>query len=519
MTVALLNNYVLFPTRPNWRESVTWKRSWQTEIAGALQGQEDRRSLRRVPRVTLQWLITTLSTEETALLEATIQAALKSGLACTGYWGRAGEIKTAVTASTAELWPGSWPWAAGDYILFVDPDTGLYDAILVDSVAGNTLVLHTAVSRTYKACGLCWPIIFGKLKADPLAPMTSDKAEVKLTLLNALPSPATVPSCDDWCGHCNAALAAIPGSPCSAEKLAECTPLLPPTALTVDSTACSESPITVNRLTPTLSWTPPIGAAGYIVEIFTGSCGGTLIHTSPVQNTASYTVPGGALDVGTTYYWRVKATPASGYCAGEVSPCCALTTACPTITLDDTLPDGNVGAPYTGTIIATGGSSPYNYLKTSGTLPPGLTLATNGVLSGVPTACGEFAFTVTAAYAEVCTGSREYLVKIFCPTCSPDCSGCGETVGVTLSGFTGAKVGLNRSWLAHNAGNGSWDDAPPATLYGVTITCDDSSGVAMWTLGVGDFSSKPFGASGPCPSGSGAIYDSDGETVLGSFSI
>src|ERR1017187_1091738 len=197
MSVALVNGSVILPTRPNWRDTVTWKRSWQTTIAGALQGQEDRRALRRIPRVMLNWLITTLSTEESAVLETRINAALKSGLACTGYWGHAAEIASDVTGTSAAIEPGSWPWAAGDYVLFIDPTTGTFDAIKVDSVSGSTLTLHTSVSQTYKACWLCWPIIFGKLQCDPLAPFTSDKVDVKLTLLHAVPSPATVPRSEE----------------------------------------------------------------------------------------------------------------------------------------------------------------------------------------------------------------------------------------------------------------------------------------------------------------------------------
>ena len=155
MSVQLVNGSVILPARPNWRDPVTWKRSWQTTIAGALQGQEDRRALRRIPRVMLNWLVTTLSAEESAILETRIQAALKSGLACTGYWGHAAEIASDVSGTSAAIQPGSWPWTAGDYILFINPDTATFDAIKVDSVAGNTIMLHSYVSQTYKTCWLC----------------------------------------------------------------------------------------------------------------------------------------------------------------------------------------------------------------------------------------------------------------------------------------------------------------------------------------------------------------------------
>ena len=63
------------------------------------------------------------------------------------------------------------------------------------------------------------------------------------------------------------------------------------------------------------------------------------------------------------------------------------------------LPNGTVGAPYSFTLAATGGSAPYTWSETSGgSLPPGLSLSSAGVLSGTPTAggtYGPYVFTVT----------------------------------------------------------------------------------------------------------------------------
>jgi hypothetical protein len=51
------------------------------------------------------------------------------------------------------------------------------------------------------------------------------------------------------------------------------------------------------------------------------------------------------------------------------------------------LPDGQVGAFYTATLVATGGTTPYRWALTSGTLPVGLALnASNGAITGTPTA-------------------------------------------------------------------------------------------------------------------------------------
>jgi hypothetical protein len=65
---------------------------------------------------------------------------------------------------------------------------------------------------------------------------------------------------------------------------------------------------------------------------------------------------------------------------------------------------------------AGGGSRPYTFTVSSGSLPPGLTLSSGGSLSGTPTTEGMFTFTIQAQDRNGCTGSRQYTVTINCPT-------------------------------------------------------------------------------------------------------
>jgi hypothetical protein len=81
-----------------------------------------------------------------------------------------------------------------------------------------------------------------------------------------------------------------------------------------------------------------------------------------------------------------------------------------------TLPDANGGVIYNQMLSATGGTGPYTFLVTSGTLPAGLTLTGAGVLSGTPTAAGSFNFTVEATDANSFTGTRDYTLVVIAPT-------------------------------------------------------------------------------------------------------
>ncbi|MBV8818497.1 MAG: putative Ig domain-containing protein, partial [Acidobacteriaceae bacterium] len=59
-----------------------------------------------------------------------------------------------------------------------------------------------------------------------------------------------------------------------------------------------------------------------------------------------------------------------------------------------TLPNGVVGTAYPATgLTASGGTSPYSWQITSGSLPPGLSLGSGAVIQGTPTTAGTYTFT------------------------------------------------------------------------------------------------------------------------------
>jgi hypothetical protein len=79
----------------------------------------------------------------------------------------------------------------------------------------------------------------------------------------------------------------------------------------------------------------------------------------------------------------------------------------PTITVTlspTTLAGGNMSAQYYQQITAGGGTMPYTYTLSSGTLPAGLFLTPGGLLGGTPTATGASTFTITACDSTLVNG-------------------------------------------------------------------------------------------------------------------
>ena len=123
-------------------------------------------------------------------------------------------------------------------------------------------------------------------------------------------------------------------------------------------------------------------------------------------------------------------------------------------------PGGEVNVAYTDQLTVTGGTSPFTWSVSSGSLPPGLTLnASTGLLSGTPTTAGTYTFTVKVT----------------------DSSGLSDTAPLTVTIIPGPSMNFAPP-------PGGWTN----TVYGYTLT--ETGGTAPYTWSVSS-GSLPAGIS------------------------
>jgi large repetitive protein len=258
------------------------------------------------------------------------------------------------------------------------------------------------------------------------------------------------------------------------------------------------SPPTLPNATATVAYSQTITASGgtapYTYAVTAGSLpAGLGLNSSTGLLSGTPTATG-------SFPFTITATDATG---GAGSLGCSgnqpytLTIGCPAITLSPlSLPNGTVSTAYSQQITASGGTAPYTYAVTSGSLPPGLVLnASTGLLSGTPTTAGTFPFTVTATDTTGgvgvlgCTGSQAYSLVVGCATValSPPSLPNGTTAvfysqPIAASGGAApytytVTAGTLPPGLSLNASTGVLSGSPTGTgTFPFTITATDARG-------------------------------------------
>ena len=212
------------------------------------------------------------------------------------------------------------------------------------------------------------------------------------------------------------------------------------------STASGTFSITITTLPLSISATLPNGKQGVDYSGTITVSGGV----PPYQVTASGLPPGLRLVGSTTIAGQPTTTGtfqvtvgATDNAGGSISNNFSITIAStPLAVTTASLPGGTVGATYSATVAAVGGTLPY---KWSGTVPAGLSLdPASGAITGTPTTAGPSTISVTVTDSAGANANNSYSVTFTLPAVNPVLSFTGLpatadprsqlTFGVALSG-------------------------------------------------------------------------------------
>jgi Bacterial Ig domain/Putative Ig domain/Immunoglobulin domain/Immunoglobulin I-set domain len=158
------------------------------------------------------------------------------------------------------------------------------------------------------------------------------------------------------------------------------------------------------------------------------------------------------------------------------------------------LPGGFVAGSYSATLAATGGTTPYTWSIASGTLPSGLSLASNGAISGKPTSAGSFSFSAQVKDAAAHSASANLSINI--TTSSPSVAITSPSSGSTLSGMatvsgtasdgvaiSSVQLSVDSGSFASAAGTSNWSFALNTSSlsngsHTLTAKATDAAGVS-----------------------------------------
>jgi uncharacterized repeat protein (TIGR01451 family) len=224
--------------------------------------------------------------------------------------------------------------------------------------------------------------------------------------------------------------------------------------------------------TPPYTWS--VSAGSLPAELTLAASTGVISGTPTTVGTSSFTVA-----------VHDSSTPTE--MTGTVA--LSITIVAPVSITTTSLPGGTVGTAYSATLAATGGTTPYTWAVTSGSLPAGLTLSSAyGVISGTPTTVDTSSFTVAVTDSSTpteMTGTVALSITIVAPVSITTTSLPGGTVGTAYSATLAATGGTTPYTWAVTSGS------LPAGLtlssaYGVISGTPTTVGTSSFTVAVTD---------------------------------
>ncbi|MCX7605372.1 MAG: Ig domain-containing protein, partial [Bryobacteraceae bacterium] len=232
-----------------------------------------------------------------------------------------------------------------------------------------------------------------------------------------------------------------------------------------------------NDLTFVSPSTLPVGVVGSAYAYEFRAAGGTPPYSWQL---AGGTVPPGLVFAPSTgtlsgtptavgaYMFTVRVSDSAG--ASRTASFTLTVNAQLSITSTSPLPSASLGTPYSHTLTATGGAPPYAWSLQSGSLPPGLSLAPDGRISGTPAASGTFSFTLVVVDSRSASASASFSLTV------------GAGVTITTASLANGSVGVAYSQTLAAAGGTppyTWSLASGAMPPGLTI--NPSTGVISGT--------------------------------------
>lgn len=206
-----------------------------------------------------------------------------------------------------------------------------------------------------------------------------------------------------------------------------------------------------------------------------------------------------------------------------------VTTPGPVTITTTTLPDALAGTPYSQVLAAIGGATPYQWTVSAGTLPGGLTLATDGTLAGTPAAAGSFFFTAQVTDADGRSATQQLSLNVLAPLTVTTTALANATRYVAYSQTLAATGGTAPyAWsLASGplptgltlSGSGVIGGTPTATgTFGFTVRVTDAvGGTATKALSIRVTAPLSISTTS-LPNGTRAVLYSRNVTAVGSIS-
>jgi WD40 repeat protein len=183
--------------------------------------------------------------------------------------------------------------------------------------------------------------------------------------------------------------------------------------------------VTPTSPTITVGATQPFAATGTYSDSSTQNLTNQVAWTSANTSVATISASGLATGVSvgsTTISAALSGVTGSATLTVQSAPAPALA-----ITTSSPLANGTVGTAYSATLAASGGTTPYTWSITAGSLPAGLTLqASTGVINGTPTTAGTYNFTVQVSDSLTGTSSKDLSITIAATQ--------GSTIGLSTKG-------------------------------------------------------------------------------------